>query len=140
MFNVELHTRTLIAAKGSQVAGKGKPGGGGGGTGNLKSGAGGRGEDGKVIVGWGPQVTTVKKSGQADPTNALPVSFTVSFSEEVQDFDPVNQAADVDFTGSTATGLTVTNIVRENLTDYTVNVNCSGTDGRGRQRSHWIDG
>ncbi len=30
MFNVELHTRTLIAAKGSQVAGKGKPGSGGG--------------------------------------------------------------------------------------------------------------
>lgn len=28
MFNVELHTRTLIAAKGSQVASKGKPGGG----------------------------------------------------------------------------------------------------------------
>jgi hypothetical protein len=46
-----------------------------------------------------PSVTVNQKAGQADPTNALPIRFTVQFSESVSDFD----ASDVN-RGGTATG------------------------------------
>ena len=35
----------------------------------------------------GPTVTINQKTGQADPTNATPITFTVTFSEPVTDFD-----------------------------------------------------
>jgi Bacterial Ig-like domain len=49
-----------------------------------------------------PTVTVNQKSGQADPTNALPIVFTVTFSESVTGFD----AGDLT-RGGTSTGGTV---------------------------------
>jgi hypothetical protein len=43
-----------------------------------------------------PTVTIIQAIGQSDPTNALPVNFTVTFSEPVTGFD----SADILFTGS----------------------------------------
>ncbi len=47
-----------------------------------------------------PTVTVNKKSSQADPTNATPIQFTVTFNEAVSGFS----AADLSFTGSTTGG------------------------------------
>jgi hypothetical protein len=50
-----------------------------------------------------PTVTINQASGQADPTNASPVQFTVVFSESVTGFD----AADVALSGTGVAGATV---------------------------------
>lgn len=47
-----------------------------------------------------PTATINKASGQNDPTNTLPISFTVVFSEAVTGFD----ASDISFAGSTVGG------------------------------------
>ena len=52
-----------------------------------------------VIDRTGPSVTVDQKSGQADPTNALPILWTVTFNEPVTGFD----ASDLT-RGGTATG------------------------------------
>ena len=41
-------------------------------------------------------MSVAKASGQADPTNASPINFTVTFNEDVADFT----ASDVDISGS----------------------------------------
>ena len=55
-----------------------------------------------------PDVTIDQKSGQADPTNVSPVTFTVVFNE------PINESSfvvgDIDTSSSTATGISVTAI------------------------------
>jgi hypothetical protein len=55
-----------------------------------------------------PTVTINQAAGQADPTNTLPINFTVVFSETVTGFD----SADVSFSGSsistTAAGISIT--------------------------------
>ena len=40
-----------------------------------------------VVDKTGPTVTVEQKVEQADPTNSLPITFTVHFSESVSDFD-----------------------------------------------------
>ena len=62
-------------------------------------------------------VTINQSSGQADPTNASPISFTVAFSEPVIGFTP----ADVSFTGSTAGGTLAASISGSGA-NYTVSV------------------
>lgn len=67
-------------------------------------------QNGKVLVAGGtnaeiydngqPSVTIEQASGQIDPTNEIPVEFTVTFSEEVFGFED----SDIDFSGSTAPG------------------------------------
>jgi hypothetical protein len=63
-----------------------------------------------------PTVTIAKAGGQADPTNAGPVTFDVHFSEPVTGFNE----ADVDLTGSSLTGLSAA--VSGSGADYTVTV------------------
>ncbi len=70
-----------------------------------------------------PTVTIVQAAGQADPTNASPINFTVTFSESVTDF----VAADVTL-GGTATG-SKSAIVTGSGTTY--NVAVSGMTGSG---------
>ena len=74
--------------------------------------------------GIAPTVTINQAAGQADPTNASPVSFTVEFSESVIGFD----AADVSFAGSTVGGTLAANVIGTG-TNYTVTV--SGMFGGG---------
>ena len=69
-------------------------------------------------------VTIDQAAGQADPTNAQPVRFTVVFSEPVTGFD----AADVSFAGSTAPGALVATVTGSGTT-YTVEV--TGATGSG---------
>ena len=71
----------------------------------------------------GPTVTINQASGQADPTNASPVNFTVVFSAAVTDF----AAADVTL-GGTATG-SKSAVVTGSGTTY--NVAVSGMTGSG---------
>jgi len=54
-----------------------------------------------------PTVTITKANGQADPSNGLQANFTVTFSENVTDFDDLT---DVSLTGSTASGAVVSAI------------------------------
>jgi Calx-beta domain/Bacterial Ig-like domain len=70
-----------------------------------------------------PTVTINQKAGQADPTNAAPIAFTVHFNEPVTGF----QAGDIDFTGSTA-GTLLANVTGSGA-DYTVNVTGMSTSG-----------
>jgi hypothetical protein len=65
-----------------------------------------------------PAVTIDKAAGQADPTNTAPVNFAVTFSEPITGFDP----SDIDFTGSTISGLTATITPTADPTVYTVGV------------------
>jgi len=69
-----------------------------------------------------PDVTVEQASGQADPTNTLPVTFEVLFSEEVTGFD----AGDVTM-GGTATGTSFT--VTGSGTTYTITVTSVTGDG-----------
>lgn len=70
-----------------------------------------------------PTVTIDQTDGQADPTNELPVSFTVEFSRDVTGF----AADDVVVTGTAgATDVTVTAV---SATDYLVEVGGAANDG-----------
>ncbi len=64
-----------------------------------------------------PTVTVEQAIGQADPAPTSPVNFTVTFSEPVTGFD----AADINFTGTTAGG-TLTPTVTGSGTTYNVAV------------------
>jgi hypothetical protein len=69
-----------------------------------------------------PEVTINQKTGQADPTNASPINFTVSFTETVSDF----ATGDVTLSGTAgATNATVTG------SGTTYNVAVSGMTGDG---------
>jgi len=70
-----------------------------------------------------PTVTVDQQAGQADPTNALPIVWTVIFSEPVTDFT----AADVS-RGGTASG-TETFTVSGSGANYTVSLSGSLTSG-----------
>jgi hypothetical protein len=65
-----------------------------------------------------PTVTINQKTGQADPTGALPINFTVVFSENVTDF----ATGDVTLTGTAGLG-TATATVTGSGTTYNVAVN-----------------
>ncbi|HIJ66161.1 MAG TPA: hypothetical protein HPP77_09455, partial [Candidatus Hydrogenedentes bacterium] len=69
-----------------------------------------------------PEVTVEQSGGQADPTNTLPITFDVMFSEPVTGFD----VGDV-VIGGTATGATVE--VAGGDANYTVGVTAADTDG-----------
>jgi hypothetical protein len=71
-----------------------------------------------------PSVTINQASGQADPTTAGPILFTVQFTESVTGFT----ASDVAFTGSTVGG-TLAAAVTGSGASYTVSV--SGMTGTG---------
>ncbi|MDB5297036.1 MAG: Polymorphic rane protein [Phycisphaerales bacterium] len=72
-----------------------------------------------------PTVTINQAAGQADPTAASPVVFTVVFSEPVTDFD---DAADVVLSG-TAGGTLAATITPVSSTQYTVSVSGMTTSG-----------
>jgi hypothetical protein len=71
-----------------------------------------------------PTVTINQAAGQADPTNASPVTFAVHFSDAVTGF----VGSDVQFTGSTVGG-TLSASVSGSGQDYTVTV--TGMNGTG---------
>jgi hypothetical protein len=71
-----------------------------------------------------PTVTINQAAGQADPTNASPINFTVVFSEPVTGF----AAGDVSFTGSTVGG-TLVATVTGGPTTYNVAVTGMTTPG-----------
>ena len=71
-----------------------------------------------------PSVTINQAAGQADPTSASPINFTVTFSETVTGFT----AGDISFAGSTVGG-TLTAAVTGTGTTY--NVAVSGMTGTG---------
>lgn len=110
------------AAKAAGSAPLSGPGGGGGGSGNMQGTAktGGSGAAGQVIIGWGATCTINQTAGQADPTNANPISFTVVFSEAVTGVD----ATDITL-GGTATGQSVAGVSGSGTT-YTVTINATG--------------
>jgi Bacterial Ig-like domain len=70
-----------------------------------------------------PTVTINQAAGQADPTNASPINFTVVFSETVTDF----ATGDVTLTGAGSSGATAT--VTGSGTTYTVAVSGMTTTG-----------
>jgi hypothetical protein len=74
--------------------------------------------------GVSPTVTINQASGQADPTDASPVRFTVAFSENVTGFT----AADVDLSGSSLSGLSAA-VTQISPSTYTVSV--TGMSGNG---------
>jgi hypothetical protein len=75
-----------------------------------------------VIDTAAPTVTVDKKSGQADPTNAVPMLWTVTFNEPVTGFD----ATDLTRTG-TATGGSVS--VTGSGASYEISVSGTPTNG-----------
>ena len=77
-----------------------------------------------VVDNVAPTVTINQAGGQADPTNASPISYTVTFSEAVTGF----ATGDISFTGSTVGG-TLVGTVSGGPTTYTVAV--SGMTGTG---------
>ena len=77
-----------------------------------------------VIVDTPPSLTINQAAGQADPTNASPIDYTVVFSEPVTGFD----GSDVSFTGSTVGGTLVATVTGTGPT-YTVSV--TGMNGVG---------
>ncbi len=73
----------------------------------------------------GPLFVSVEQSvGQSDPTNTIPIDFTVTFTQPVTGFGE----SDVDFTGSTTPGTLTASISGSGAT-YTVSV--SGMTGDG---------
>ena len=78
----------------------------------------------RTYDGDAPTATINQAFGQKDPTNAVPIVFTVTFSEPVSGFD----AADVDLSGSTAPG-TLEVAISGSDDAYTVEV--SGMTGKG---------
>ncbi len=90
-------------------------------------------ETGTIAGGWcldftfdtaAPSVSVEQAGGQADPTSASPVTFTVSFSEAVTGFD----ADDVDLSASTAGG-TLVAVVSGGPSTYSVAVSGMASDG-----------
>ena len=74
-----------------------------------------------------PTVTINQAGGQADPTSASPIVFTVVFSEPVTGFtDPTT---DLDLTASTAGGPLAATIIPVSTTEYTVEVTGMSADG-----------
>ena len=71
-----------------------------------------------------PTVTINQAAGQADPTSASPINFTVTFSETVTGF----AAGDVSFAGSTAGGHATATVTGSGTT---YNVAVSGMTGTG---------
>ena len=71
-----------------------------------------------------PSVTINQAAGQADPTSASPINFTVTFSETVTGFT----AGDISFAGSTASGTLTATVTG---TGPTYNVAVSGMTGTG---------
>ena len=71
-----------------------------------------------------PSVTINQAAGQADPTSASPINFTVTFSETVTGFT----ASDISFAGSTAGGTLTATVTG---TGPTYNVAVSGMTGTG---------
>ncbi len=71
-----------------------------------------------------PTVTINQAAGQADPTNASPINYTVVFSKAVTGF----ATGDVSFTGSTAGGAKVGTVTGSGTT---YNVAVTGMTGTG---------
>jgi LPXTG-site transpeptidase (sortase) family protein len=74
-----------------------------------------------ITINDNTQVTIDQAAGQADPTNAAPINFTVVFNQAVTGF----ATGDVSFTGSTVSGTltgTITEIAPNNGTTYNVAV------------------
>ena len=71
-----------------------------------------------------PSVTINQAAGQADPTSASPINFTVTFSETVTGF----AAGDISFAGSTVGGTLTATVTG---TGPTYNVAVSGMTGTG---------
>ncbi len=69
-----------------------------------------------------PQVTVEQSSGQADPSNTLPITFDVTFTEPVEGFDETDVTM-----GGTATGVTFTVTGADDT--YTINVTVVTGDG-----------
>lgn len=74
-----------------------------------------------------PTVTINQAAGQADPTNASPINFTVVFSETVTGFNANN---DLDLNDGTASG-TESGVVTVIVTGTTYNVAVTGMTGDG---------
>ena len=70
----------------------------------------------------GPTVSVAKALGQADPTNVSPINFTVTFNEDVADFD----SSDLTLAGSA--GATTT-VVTGGPQVYNVAVSGMASDG-----------
>jgi hypothetical protein len=81
-----------------------------------------------------PTVSINQASGQADPTSAQPVNFTVLFSEPVTDF----AASDISLTGSTANISSATILVTG--ADKVYNVSIGGIASSGRIRASIVAG
>ena len=77
-----------------------------------------------VVDAIAPTVTIDQRVGQADPTNASPINFTVTFSEPVVGF----ATGDVSFTGSTVGGALVGTVTGAGPT---YNVAVTGMTGTG---------
>lgn len=80
-----------------------------------------------------PTVTINQAAGQADPTAASPIQFTVLFSEPVSGFN----AADISLAGSTVGGALVANVTGSGAT-YTLAV--TGMSGTGTLRASVVAG
>ena len=79
-----------------------------------------------VVDTTAPNVTIDQASGQADPTNASPIHFTVVFNEPVSGFT----SADVSLSGTAgASSATVTEIAPNDGTTYDVAVSGMSADG-----------
>lgn len=78
------------------------------------------------VVASAPSVTIDQAAGQADPTSASPIEFTVVFSEPVTAFD----ATDVDLSAST-TGGTLEAAVTDTGDATTYSVEVTGMTGAG---------
>jgi hypothetical protein len=77
-----------------------------------------------AVLAAAPTVTINKASGQADPTGASPINYTVVFSEAVTGF----AGDDISFTGSTAGGTLVASVTGTGTT-YNVAVTGMTTSG-----------
>ncbi|HIK11274.1 MAG TPA: DUF4347 domain-containing protein [Oscillatoriaceae cyanobacterium M33_DOE_052] len=77
-----------------------------------------------IIDGIAPTVTINQAVGQTDPATTSPINYTVTFSEAVTGFN----AADISFTGSTASG-TLTPTITGSGTTYNVAVSGMTSSG-----------
>jgi hypothetical protein len=93
-----------------------------GGTGTIGAGDGSFTGQTYTIDKTGPAVTVEQKVGQADPTNTLPILWTVTFSEAVSGFDATDLSR-----GGTASGGTVS--VIGSGASYEISVGGSPTNG-----------
>ncbi|HEY0457671.1 MAG TPA: FG-GAP-like repeat-containing protein [Pyrinomonadaceae bacterium] len=84
-----------------------------------------------------PTVTINQAAAQSDPTNVLPINFTVVFSEPVTGFD---SAADITFTGSTVSTTQATVTITGSGTTYNVAVGGTITSNGGLLRVNVLNG